>query len=109
MPLSADFQARKNAILYKNKPVFLGICAHHGVPATLKDETGTLWCSSCQQRHDLLNWGCAHAWPAVYVHPYAIGNDAWLWRTAAQWGKMEAVVMLLEGLQRVPEGEEEIA
>ena len=98
MTLSPDMQRRKNAILNKNKIVTLDICAHHGTPATLKDATGTLWCSSCQQRYDLINWGFAHDWPLVCVGLYAIGNDRDLWEIAAKVGREEAIQALHAGL-----------
>jgi hypothetical protein len=106
MPLSADFQARKDAILNKNKIVVLGTCQYHPGPAPLKDATGLTWCPSCQQRYDLMNWGHAHGFPLVYVHPYAIAEGVWHWELIAKVGRDEAIQALLEGLQRVPEDEE---
>lgn len=107
MPLSPDMQRRKDAILNKRKAIVLGICVHDGTPGTLKDAIGNIWCSSCKQRYDLLNWGFAHEWPLVCVDLYAIGADRDLWEIAAKVGRGEAIQALHAGL--VGDTEEVIA
>jgi hypothetical protein len=104
MTLSEDMQRRKAAFV--KTPISLEICAHHGTHATLQDQIGMRWCELCKPRHDLMNWGFSHKWPAVYVHPYAIGNDEWLWKTAVLWGRNEAVATLLEGLQGIQQSDD---
>ena len=66
---------------------------------------GNVWCSSCQQRHDLINWGKAHEWPSVFVDPYAIERGHWFWNMVAIAGRNEAIETIMDGLRRVPDEE----
>ena len=106
MALTPDFQARKDAILKRNKPVSLDLCMSHEAPATMKDALGHTWCSACQIRYELAQWGYAHHYPEIYVDPYAIAEGEEMWKIIAVVGRTEAIESIMEGLRRVPEIDE---
>jgi len=99
MTLTPDMQARKEAIMRgKRKFTSFGWCMIHARTATLKDEMGNAWCSSCQQRHDLINWGKAHEWPLIHIPPFAIGPDSHPWFMTVLMGRDEAIQVFHAGL-----------
>ena len=51
-----------------------------------QDRCGNYWCTLCQIRHDLMNWGYIRSFPLIQVPPYAIGPGEALWHTALALG-----------------------
>jgi len=73
-------------------------CEVHGTRPTTLDAVGNAWCEQCSHRKALIDWGYAQGWPEVFVAPYAIGNDASLWKTNALLAREECIHTLVNGL-----------
>jgi len=55
-------------------------------PIVLTDALGLTWCTDCCHRGEFVNWGKAHGWPALEIHPDALGSGAYYWQMTATQG-----------------------
>ncbi len=72
----------------------------------LIDALGNTWCQDCQHRGELVNWGRAHGWPELEIHPYAMAEGAYYWQVTATQGDESRVwtfLGLVEMLDATPE------
>jgi hypothetical protein len=69
-----------------------GICRNETV---LVDEIGLPWCEEHLYRHEFLEYGKAHNWPALEMKPYAVAQGMFFWVTAATQGTEEMLLLLL--------------
>ena len=75
-------------------------------PTAFTDEVGNTWCTDCKHRGEFVNWGKAHGWPELEIHPYAMAEGAYYWQVTATQGDESRVwtfLGLVEMLDATPE------
>jgi len=77
-------------------------------PIVLTDALGLTWCTDCCHRGEFVNWGKAHGWPALEIHPYALGSGAYYWQMTATQGD-ESRIWTFLGLIEMLDATTEVA
>ena len=82
-------------------------------PAAMTDVLRNTWCAECLHRGEFLNWGKAHGWPALEIHPYAMERRASSWQITATQGDEDRIwtflglIEMLDATSKVAEEEED--
>jgi hypothetical protein len=78
-------------------------------PIALTDALGNTWCQECLHRGEFINWGKAHGWPAMEIHPYALLQGAYFWQVTAIQGDEDRVWSFLSLIEMLDERRESVA